>query len=132
MNDGTPTPQVNKVFDAILDAFNGYCSGKIYWSDLANVLYMTKAELCELEQELVAAQWQINSDTVRFKEMQKAGDRLEMENATLRQVAAQLAQRLRSIPETGATRFPDARDRAALEEYDNLVEKSLDLSHQDT
>jgi predicted ArsR family transcriptional regulator len=37
-------------------------------------------------------------------------------------VATRLAQRLRSIPESGATRFPDARDRAALKEYDNLIE----------
>lgn len=41
-----------------------------------------------------------------------------------RTVAHLLAQRLRSLPESGAARFPDARDRAALEEYDNLVRET--------
>jgi hypothetical protein len=41
-----------------------------------------------------------------------------------REVADKLAQRLRSILAKGATRFPDARDRAALKEYDTLVKRS--------
>lgn len=49
---------------------------------------------------------------------------LEVEAARWREVANKLAQRLRSIPETGATRFPDARDREALEEYDSLTKET--------
>ncbi len=55
---------------------------------------------------------------------EEVAQELETELMQWRDVATKLAERLRSIPESGAARFPDARDLAALEEYDDLMRET--------